>query len=88
MERKYIVKGRVQGVGFRWFTRDRAQKIGIRGQVRNLSDGSVEVFAAGNESQLAIFRKFLEEGPPFSRVKELIECQEPLPASMNSFTIK
>ena len=48
----YIVKGRVQGVGFRWFVQREAYEIGLRGWVRNTSDGDVEVLAAGSEEQI------------------------------------
>ena len=52
MVRHYIVKGRVQGVGFRWFVQREAYEIGLRGWVRNTSDGDVEVLAAGSEEQI------------------------------------
>ena len=63
------VAGRVQGVGFRWATRQAAREIGdLAGRVRNLPDGSVETVAAGTPAELATFRERLREGPPGARV--------------------
>lgn len=61
--RRYLVSGRVQGVGFRYFTRARARELGIRGWVRNLADGRVEVVASASERDLALFEQRLGEGP-------------------------
>ena len=49
--RKYVVRGRVQGVGFRWFVENTANSLGLRGWARNLDDGSVEVYGVGTEEQ-------------------------------------
>lgn len=76
--RAYRVQGRVQGVGFRWWARMRAEEIGIGGTVRNLSDGSVEVRAAGTSDRLARFEDMLRKGPRFARV-DTVEAVEPLP---------
>ena len=65
--------GRVQGVGFRWFTRRAAQELGLKGRVRNLPDGRVEVEAAGDSERLDAFRERLRQGPPGSRVAGLEE---------------
>jgi len=67
--------GRVQGVGFRWFTRRAARELGIAGRVRNLPDGSVEVLAAGDPARLARLCETLREGPPGARV-QAVEEQE------------
>jgi acylphosphatase len=67
------LSGRVQGVGFRWFTRAAAQELGLTGLVRNLPDGRVEVEAAGEPERLEAFRRRLREGPPGSRVAALEE---------------
>ena len=71
--RRYIVSGRVQGVGFRWFVDREARIIGLVGWVRNNPDGNVEVLASGTEEQLAKLTKRLKEGPRASRVDEVIE---------------
>ena len=54
-KKRFLVYGRVQGVGFRYFTWNEAQKIGVLGFVRNLWDGSVEVIACGSEEQIETF---------------------------------
>lgn len=76
--RGFLVAGQVQGVGFRWWTRKTALHLGLTGTVRNLSDGRVEVHAAGPAAALATFRELLEVGPTGARVRELIE--KPVPA--------
>lgn len=65
-----VVRGRVQGVGFRYFTRQRAEVHGISGFVRNLPDGSVEVHAEGAAEALDTFEADLRRGPQFGRVDD------------------
>jgi acylphosphatase len=67
------VTGRVQGVGFRWFVRERARRLGLAGWVRNLPDGSVEVSASGDQGQLELLRGELLRGPDGASVKALEE---------------
>ena len=62
------IHGRVQGVGFRWWTRKTAESLGITGSVRNLPDGTVEVRASGPEKALQEFARRLQEGPRSARV--------------------
>lgn len=57
------IRGRVQGVGFRWFAQESAKALGITGYVRNTSEGNVEVVAEGNEGLLARFLGLLRRGP-------------------------
>jgi acylphosphatase len=71
--RRFIVRGRVQGVGYRYFAVSAARSAGVTGTVRNLSDGSVEAIAEGSPSELAVFRLQLEKGPAFSRVTSVDE---------------
>jgi acylphosphatase len=71
--RRFIVKGRVQGVGFRYFAVQAAQRAGVTGAVRNLRDGSVEAIAEGSLGNLTAFRLELEKGPSFSRVTSVDE---------------
>jgi acylphosphatase len=71
--KRYLISGSVQGVGFRFFTRREADKLGVSGYVRNLVDGRVEVLATGSSEQLAQFRTSLEKGPRFSSVSQVFE---------------
>jgi acylphosphatase len=66
--RRFLISGRVQGVGFRWFASHLASELGLRGVVRNLRDGRVEVIAAGSDSALAQLAEALADGPPAARV--------------------
>ncbi len=69
----FLVKGRVQGVGFRWFVHREAAEIGLRGWVRNTEDGHVEVVAAGEPAQLAELNAALHKGSRGSRVDVVVE---------------
>ncbi len=71
--KRYFVAGMVQGVGFRYFTQDAAERLKISGFVRNRRDGRVEVFAMGTPQQHAELRALLERGPRFSSVTEVQE---------------
>lgn len=66
-----VVRGRVQGVGFRWFVREEARRLGIAGWVRNRSDGGVEVAAEGPDVSIGELRTALERGPDGSRVRSV-----------------
>ena len=72
-QRRYVVSGRVQGVGFRWFVEHEARRIGVNGTVRNLDSGEVETFASGSDEQLAELRRALERGPKAARVDRVDE---------------
>jgi acylphosphatase len=61
--RRYFISGMVQGVGFRYFTQDEAERLRLSGYVRNLRDGRVEVYAVGSPDQLARLRVAIERGP-------------------------
>ena len=76
---EFKVEGRVQGVGFRYFTLRAAKALQIRGWVRNMPDGSVMVLAAADASRMAAFRERLRVGPPHGWVNQLSET--PLPAA-------
>ncbi len=68
MVRYFLIKGRVQGVGFRWFVHREAAALGLRGWVRNTESGHVEVVAAGPEEDLAELDRVLHRGSRGSRV--------------------
>ena len=71
--RHYLVKGRVQGVGFRWFVHREAAELGLRGWVRNTDSGEVEIVAAGDAEALAELNEALRKGSRGSRVDAVIE---------------
>ena len=66
--RRFVVSGRVQGVGYRFHARDAAAREGLCGFVRNLPDGRVEVEAEGDEDAMRRFERALRQGPPAGRV--------------------
>lgn len=72
-KRQFTIYGRVQGVGFRFYTMRQAQKLMLSGSVKNLSDGSVLVIAVGIEDQIAAMRQWLKTGSPAARVDRIIE---------------
>jgi acylphosphatase len=74
---RFRVRGRVQGVGFRWFVRKAARDAELSGWVRNLPDGDVEVLAAGTAEGLDRLREALRRGPPAARVVLVEERTEP-----------
>jgi acylphosphatase len=69
----YLVKGRVQGVGFRWFVQREAAELGLRGWVKNTDAGHVEIVAAGDEELLAELKVALHKGSRGSRVDAVLE---------------
>ncbi len=71
VERRFVVVGAVQGVGYRWFVRDRARALGVDGWVRNMPDGSVVLEVAASAATLARFAAELEAGPPAAEVHEV-----------------
>jgi acylphosphatase len=82
------VRGKVQGVGFRWFVRERARALGLTGWVRNRDDGSVEVLALGDDASLRQLRSLLVTGPSGARVSAVEEQQgEPATEPMNPFGV-
>lgn len=69
----FLIQGRVQGVGFRWFVHREASELELRGWVRNTEDGDVEVVASGSTEDLTDLRASLKKGPRGSRVDRVIE---------------
>jgi acylphosphatase len=86
--RRYLVRGRVQGVGFRWFVEREAHILQIAGWVCNNPDGTVEVQAQGTREQLAGLRSRLQEGPRAARVDEVAESEAEPIAGLTSFQVR
>jgi acylphosphatase len=86
--RRFVVSGRVQGVGFRWFVENEASKLGVAGWVRNRQDGSVEVLAAGSNEELNKLYDILQRGPRAARV-DRVEVSEAEPTKdLKSFRVE
>ena len=88
LARRFLVRGRVQGVGFRWFVEREAHILGIAGWVRNNPDSSVEVLAVGTKEQLAGLRSRLREGPRAARVDDVEEHDAQAVAGLKTFRIE
>jgi acylphosphatase len=88
MTKRYVVTGRVQGVGFRWFVQREAEALGLRGWVRNTPDGAVEVLADGSEEQVALLASRLKQGPRAARVDKVEESPAETPANLKDFRIE
>jgi acylphosphatase len=87
--RRYVVRGRVQGVGFRWFVQREAQMLGLSGWVRNNFDGAVEVLACGTSEQLETLKRRLESGPRAARVDRVEQTEaEASPQDLTGFRIE
>jgi len=86
--RRYLVRGRVQGVGFRWFVQREAQTLGIGGWVRNDPQGAVEVLATGSEEQLAALAARLRTGPRGARVDAVEQSDAAALDGAKSFRIE
>lgn len=84
---RYIVRGRVQGVGFRAYVLRQARALSLRGFVRNLNDGSVECMACGEAAALKTLARSLRAGPPHAQVNDLAEQTAP-PEEFEEFEIR
>ena len=83
-----MIRGRVQGVYYRGFTRDIASHLGIRGWVRNLSDGSVEAVFEGNREDIEQAIKHCRMGPPGAGVEDVVEAWEDYKGDLQGFQIR
>lgn len=73
--RRWLVRGRVQGVGYRWFAQRAAESLGLSGYARNLDDGRVEVYAVGPEKKLSELAGMLYKGPRWADVRGVEEVE-------------
>jgi acylphosphatase len=86
--RRYLISGRVQGVGFRYFTEAAATRDGVLGWVRNLPDGRVEIAAQGDAEALARFERHVRHGPPSANVEHIEIEDMPPDAQSSGFNVK
>lgn len=83
----YTISGIVQGVGFRYFTRNTANRMGLKGYVKNLSNRNVEAYAIGTEEELTSFENELKRGPYGARVDSVAKNPSRIDDSFTSFKI-
>jgi acylphosphatase len=86
--RRYLIRGRVQGVGFRYFTHSAAMRESVHGWVRNAPDGSVEVAAEGEVDAMERFERQIRQGPAGSRVDHVAVTEERAAGGYTEFTIR
>lgn len=86
--KRYVVRGRVQGVGYRYFVVGAAERLSIVGFVRNLSNGDVEVHAEADGLALQVFKQELEHGSRMARVTEVIEKEIPPSGLYSTFIVR
>jgi len=85
--RRFLVRGRVQGVGFRYYAHEMARLEGVRGFVRNLADGRVEAVAEGDQEAVLAFERAIRRGPPGARVED-VDTEPADPAGRSAFMIR
>ncbi len=88
LARKYVIFGRVQGVGFRFFAENWAHRLGLSGYVKNCTDGTVEAYAIGDVAALEEFKDHLAEGPRSARVDRIQECEEQVRSNYKRFVVE
>ncbi len=84
----YLIRGRVQGVGYRFFALRAAEHRGIHGYARNLAYGDVEVHAQGDETELQLFKGDLKRGPSMAHVTEIVDTDAVVFEAYLSFSIR
>jgi acylphosphatase len=85
--RRFLIGGRVQGVGFRFYAEDAAAREGIQGWVRNLPDGAVEVAAEGEAESMTRFEQAIRQGPRGARV-DRFDSNDDIPSGTSGFSIR
>jgi acylphosphatase len=86
--RRFLIGGRVQGVGYRYFTKDVAEREGATGWVRNLPDGRVEAVVEGDEETVTRVERALRQGPGGARVATVVVDDEPASGAYHGFSIR
>ena len=86
--RRFVVSGRVQGVGFRYFTQDTAQREGVTGWVRNLPDARVELHVTGDEQEVRAFLDQVAQSELHSLIREQTEHKLSEPVAARGFEIR
>lgn len=85
---RIVVRGRVQGVGFRYAAVTEARRLGLAGWARNAADGSVEILAEGNANAVHDLIAWCREGPPAARVAGVQHTEEPRDQPLGGFGVK
>jgi acylphosphatase len=83
-----LISGYVQGVGFRYYAQEKAQKLNLLGWVKNNFEGSVEADAQGEEHNIDAFIGLCRKGPPLSHVKDVKIREEPITKEFHEFTVR
>jgi acylphosphatase len=87
LARRYVITGRVQGVGFRWFAEAAAAREGVHGWVRNRADGAVEALAEGDADAIERFEHAIRHGPSAARVDH-VDVEATVPSGRDAgFTV-
>jgi acylphosphatase len=88
VRKRIVVRGRVQGVGFRYSTVSQARRLGLAGWARNAPDGSVEIVAEGSSDAMRLLVEWCGHGPPSARVTAVSCTDEPANQPLGHFTIR
>lgn len=83
-----LVRGRVQGVGFRYEARSLARSLGLTGWISNLADGGVETYAEGPSASVDKYRRWLDEGPPGAQVSSVDVTERKPTGAYRTFTVE
>lgn len=86
--KQIVIRGRVQGVGFRYFVRNIGLRLGLTGDVRNCPDSSVEIIVEGSEKKIEEFIKQVGKGPALSRVESVEAADVPVQGTYGTFLIE
>jgi acylphosphatase len=85
---RFVISGRVQGVGFRYFVHDAATREGVSGWVTNLFDGRVEAFVEGEQDAVTRVERAIRQGPSSARVERVVMTDEDPTGTEKSFRIR